>query len=114
MAPPGPNADKTNTHLDDNVHVVRGSTRLTGAQKQRYLAWRGFPDAAGPLTLTRTDAQPLIDELEFRYTSWIDEGDRIGPFLPGPVEFELRFGRRFSKTVRVDVRAGEDVEVSVR
>ena len=49
FARPGTNADQTNTVLDDNVHFVRGGQRLTGAEKQRYLAWRGFPDGLGVL-----------------------------------------------------------------
>lgn len=41
------NADNTNTIFDDNVHVVRGGMRLVGAEKQRYLAWRGFLNTSG-------------------------------------------------------------------
>jgi hypothetical protein len=43
----GSNSDGTNTIFDDNVHFVRNGQRLTGATKQRYLAWRGFLDASG-------------------------------------------------------------------
>ncbi|MEZ5966468.1 MAG: hypothetical protein R3F56_21710 [Planctomycetota bacterium] len=43
----GLNADGTNTIFDDNVHVVRNGVRLTGAAKQRFLAWRGYLNAAG-------------------------------------------------------------------
>jgi len=43
----GLNADGTNTIFDDYVHVVRNGVRLTGATKQRYLAWRGYLDASG-------------------------------------------------------------------
>jgi hypothetical protein len=47
MVPWGTNQDNTNTFLDDNIVLRSGTTVLTGAQKQRYLAWRGFPDAQG-------------------------------------------------------------------
>ncbi|MFQ5504420.1 MAG: hypothetical protein ACE5F1_06430 [Planctomycetota bacterium] len=47
MAPIGPNLDRTNTILDDNIRVMRGATQLGGAQKIRYLAWRGFPNKSG-------------------------------------------------------------------
>jgi hypothetical protein len=46
FTPIGINQDGTNTILDDNVHVVQNGVRLTGAQKQRYLAWRGYFDPA--------------------------------------------------------------------
>ncbi|MGE0142036.1 MAG: hypothetical protein AB7I19_02680 [Planctomycetota bacterium] len=46
VTPIGANQDGTNTILDDHVHVVQNGARLTGAQKQRYLAWRGYFDAA--------------------------------------------------------------------
>jgi hypothetical protein len=44
---PGANQDGTNTVLDDNVRVLRNGVPLTGAEKQRYLAWRGFPNGMG-------------------------------------------------------------------
>lgn len=51
MAPPGdpsaPNADGTNTVLDDNIRVRRAGVITTGTQKQQLLAWRGFPNANG-------------------------------------------------------------------
>jgi hypothetical protein len=71
MAPPGFNQDGTNTVLDDSVHILRGTTRLTGREKQRYLAWRGFPNAQGV---------------------WVDDngqqtniGDAEGDIRPSPV-----------------------------
>lgn len=70
MAPPGFNADNTNTVLDDNVHVLRGGVRIVGAEKQRFLAWRGFLDQSG---------------------TWVDDagiptniGDREGDIRPAP------------------------------
>lgn len=50
MVPPGTtNADGTNTILDDNITIVGNGGPLTGAQKQRYIAWRGWPDANGAM-----------------------------------------------------------------
>ncbi len=43
----GTNADGTNTVLDDNIQVVRNGVTLAGAQKRRFLAWRGFRNAQG-------------------------------------------------------------------
>ena len=47
MAPPGNNGDGTNTVLDDSIILVKDGNLLFGAQKQRYLAWRGFQDQNG-------------------------------------------------------------------
>ncbi|MBK8095571.1 MAG: hypothetical protein IPK26_00580 [Planctomycetes bacterium] len=63
IAPFGNNADGTNTHLDDGILLVRNGNLLSGAQKQRFLGWRGFPNAQGlrvddfgnPLPTGRTD-----------------------------------------------------------
>jgi hypothetical protein len=44
---PGNNADGTNTVLDDGIILVQNGQILLGAQKQRFLAWRGFPNAQG-------------------------------------------------------------------
>jgi hypothetical protein len=44
---PGNNADGTNTVLDDGIILVRNGQLLLGTEKQRYLAWRGFPNTAG-------------------------------------------------------------------
>lgn len=49
MTPPGNNADGTNTILDDNIRVMQNGAVVSGATKQRYLAWRGWPNAAGTL-----------------------------------------------------------------
>jgi hypothetical protein len=47
VAPLGNNADGTNTHLDDSILLVRNGNLLFGAEKQRYLGWRGYPNAQG-------------------------------------------------------------------
>ncbi len=46
-APPGTNTDGTNTVLDDNIHLFRNGLPLTGAPKQRFLAWRGWKNLQG-------------------------------------------------------------------
>lgn len=47
MAPVGTNQDGTNTVLDDRITLLRGATKLSGSEKQRYLAWRGWVDKNG-------------------------------------------------------------------
>lgn len=47
MAPWGDNADGTNTALDDSILLVRNGNLLFGAEKQRFLGWRGFQDTNG-------------------------------------------------------------------
>jgi hypothetical protein len=72
MAPPGTtNSDGTNTYLDDNILLRVPGGQLSGANKQRYLAWRGFPDKTG---------------------KWVDDfgkatniGDNAGDFRPTPI-----------------------------
>jgi hypothetical protein len=44
---PGNNSDGTNTVLDDNIVLMQNGVPLTGATKQRFLAWRGWKNAAG-------------------------------------------------------------------
>jgi hypothetical protein len=46
-APFGNNADGTNTHLDDNIHLLRNGVPLNGNEKRRFLGWRGNPNAQG-------------------------------------------------------------------
>ncbi|MBL9075969.1 MAG: hypothetical protein JNL08_00615 [Planctomycetes bacterium] len=48
-APAGSNQDGTNTVLDDNIVLRHNGVPLTGAQKQAYLAWRGYRNAQGVL-----------------------------------------------------------------
>ena len=47
VAPFGANRDNTNTILDDGITVFRNGAPLTGAQKTRFLGWRGYQNAAG-------------------------------------------------------------------
>lgn len=72
MAPPGAtNGDGTNTILDDNIILRDGGGVLTGAKKQRYLAWRGFPDLQGKWVDDRGNATNI--------------GDNAGDFRPTPI-----------------------------
>ncbi|MCA8954456.1 MAG: hypothetical protein KDC87_00190 [Planctomycetes bacterium] len=84
MAPPGPDPsgdDATHTLLDDFIIIrdANGSV-LRGAQKERYLGWRGFPDGSGgyhddngaPVTL----------------------GKALGDVTPAPVLLPAPFGTR--------------------
>ena len=72
MAPPGSsNSDGTNTVLDDRINLIGPTGQLGGSTKQRYLAWRGFPNAAG---------------------KWVDDkgneikvGDNAGDSRPTPI-----------------------------
>ena len=75
MAPPGTNGDATNTVLDDCILVVKNDRLLLGAQKQRYLAWRGFKDQNG---------------------TWVDDfgnpthiTNNLGDIVPAPVLLPL-------------------------
>lgn len=52
MAPPGPNPgedDQTNTILDDSIDIIDPITlaKIEGADKMRFLAWRGTMDPNG-------------------------------------------------------------------
>ena len=47
IAPTGNNSDGTNTRLDDGITLVRNNVTLSGAEKQRYLAWKGWKNASG-------------------------------------------------------------------
>lgn len=47
ITPFGNNADGTNTRLDDGILLVRNGNLLFGAEKQRFLGWRGYPNALG-------------------------------------------------------------------
>ena len=72
VVPPGiANADLTNTILDDNITLFRNGLPIAGAEKQRFLAWRGFPNASGV---------------------WVDDfgnptaiGDNEGDMRPSPI-----------------------------
>jgi hypothetical protein len=97
MTPPGPHAaspaasfDGTNTRLDDNVEVWRGGQRTSGLDKQRLLAWRGFPDAAGE----------FVDDFGTPTAIGDDEGDiRPSPYLlPVPFAAQSRVRSRWIDT----------------
>ncbi|MCA8971595.1 MAG: hypothetical protein KDC95_17515 [Planctomycetes bacterium] len=47
IAPMGTNSDGTNTRLDDGITLVRNNQVLTGSEKQRFLAWKGWKNAQG-------------------------------------------------------------------
>ena len=47
LTTPGDNSDGTNTRLDDGITLVRNNVTLSGAEKQRYLAWKGWKNASG-------------------------------------------------------------------
>lgn len=72
---PGSNADATNTVLDDNVNVYRNGLLLNGAQKQRYLAWRGWKNAQGQ----RVDDAGQI----------VNIGSNEGDIRPSPILLRL-------------------------
>jgi len=80
MAPPGTNADNTNTALDDNIRVLQGPSELTGTAKQAMLAWRGFPDAQG---VGRDD-----------FNNPTNIGDNEGDIRPAPVLLPVPFGAK--------------------
>jgi hypothetical protein len=94
MAPPGTNADGTNTTLDDNIRVVRLGVEQTGANKRQLLAWRGHPITATQsvddfgIVISLGDAEgdirpaPLLMPTPFAATSrvrsrWIDTGASV-------------------------------------
>jgi hypothetical protein len=99
MAPPGTNADNTNTILDDNIRFIRLGVEATGTLKQQLLAWRGFPNASGELVGDNGVATnigdnegdirpaPILMPVPFAVTSrmrskWIDTGaSRRRPLL---------------------------------
>ncbi|MCB9918616.1 MAG: hypothetical protein H6832_09455 [Planctomycetes bacterium] len=47
ITPMGTNTDGTNTRLDDGITLVRNNQILTGSEKQRFLAWKGWKNAQG-------------------------------------------------------------------
>jgi hypothetical protein len=81
MAPAGDNtADGTNTALDDNIRIFRGTNQLSGAEKQRYIAWRGFPNDAGVFVDDKNVATNI--------------GDNEGDIRPAPILLPAPFGAR--------------------
>ncbi|MGE3175570.1 MAG: hypothetical protein AB7O97_23300 [Planctomycetota bacterium] len=76
VVPVGNNADGTNTILDDNIRLMQNGAPLTGAQKQRFLAWRGWKNGAG----VRVD--------DFGSPTNIGSGE--GDIRPAPILIPLR------------------------
>ncbi|MBX3461896.1 MAG: hypothetical protein KF830_01910 [Planctomycetes bacterium] len=79
MAPPGLNADGTNTVLDDNIRVLQGGAELSGAAKQAALAWRGIQGPTG----FRDD-----------FNNVVSIGDNEGDIRPSPILLPSPFGPR--------------------
>jgi hypothetical protein len=103
MAPPGANnldgpvanpAAGTNTRLDDNINFFRGGALARGIDKERLLAWRGFPNNLGVgvgdngTTITIGDNEgdirpsPILLPVPFGSQSrirsrWIDTGSTV-------------------------------------
>src|SRR5690606_20733578 len=81
MAPPGSeNSDGTNTLLDENIFIIKNGNPLTGGEKQRYLAWRGMPDANG--TMRDDSGNPVTI------------GNNEGDMRPSPLLMPAPFGTR--------------------
>jgi hypothetical protein len=72
ITPFGSNSDGTNTIFDDNVHVVVGGVRATGATKQRFLAWRGWIDPVSGVAVDDRGVPTAI-------------GDNEGDLRPAPI-----------------------------
>jgi hypothetical protein len=74
-APAGANLDNTNTRLDDSIHLISNGVPLSGASKQRFLAWRGYRNAQG----VRVDDNGVPVVI----------GDNEGDIRPSPVLMRL-------------------------
>ncbi len=101
MAPPGTNADGTNTVLDDNIRIFRGGSLQTSAIiKRDLIAWRGFPNQLGQgvddngtvITIGDNEGDirpaptllptPVAAKSRLR-SSWIDTGSTARRGIPG-------------------------------
>lgn len=96
----------------------RGGVRLTlrpGGQLVVVLETEP-PEGAGTLRLRRKDGLPIysLDKEEFRRVMPLETGLRLGPFLPGTVEFEVLRGLTPSGEVRATVRAGRSTPLLIR
>jgi hypothetical protein len=84
MAPSGdpalPSPDGTGTVLDDRIEILKGGLPLSGNEKKRYLAWRGFPNAAG--TLVDDQGNPT------------NIGDAEGDIRPSPTLLPAPYGAK--------------------
>jgi hypothetical protein len=97
MAPPGDNADGTNTVLDDNIEVVLPPAPPAGVTKVTMLGWRGFPDASG---VYRDDFNNVIPVQTLTAAGTFGEGDiRPAPtFLPVPFNAKSRLRSKWLDT----------------
>ncbi len=83
MAPPGTNADNSNTILDDNVKIYRAGLELTGntnPTKQSVLAWRGFVNSLGQ----------FVDDFGVQ----TNIGDNEGDIRPSPILMPVPFSSK--------------------
>lgn len=89
MVRPGDNADGTNTALDDRIVVRRAGVELLGTEKERYLAWRGFPDPRG--VWVGDDGRPTYnnDPSIAGYPAWATSPDDEGDIRPAPILLPL-------------------------
>ena len=101
LAPAGTNTDGTNTILDDGVILRdKNGSVVTGAVKQRYLAWRGYP----------TDQGEFVDDNGTKITG-VNEGD--GDIRPAPLLMPAPFGpksRARSKWIDAGAAVRREVE----
>jgi len=81
LAPPEP-ADNTNTVFDDNIRVFRGGVPQTGLDKQRLLAWRGYPNQFGQ----------SVDDNGTVFPTPI--GDNEGDIRPSPILLPVPFASK--------------------
>lgn len=102
MAPPGANADGTNTILDDNIHFYRPGDLgieplpepLGAPAKRQLLAWRGFANADGI----------LVDD--FGQPTSI--GDNEGDIRPAPILLPCPFqDRSRARSLWIDTGASQ-------
>ncbi len=95
MAPAGDDSvDGTGTALDDGIEILRAGVPLTGVEKQRYLAWRGFPNASG--VWVDDNGTPTYNNASSTpgYPAWARSADDEGDFRPGPVLLPVPFGHK--------------------
>ena len=82
---PGVDADGTGTILDDNVRVVKAGVVQTGTEKQRYLAWRGFPNASGVWVDDNNNPTYNNPPTVPGYPAWASSADDAGDIRPAPI-----------------------------
>ncbi len=82
---PGTDADLTGTVLDDNIHILDGTTRLTGIEKQRFLAWRGFPNQQGVWVNDFNNPTYNNPSSTPGYPVWATSANDEGDIRPAPI-----------------------------